>query len=424
MKKRVYIVTIFCAILILMWGPESFAKYVLQDKLDLHIYIDKTPPQIELVCEGKTESFLSSNVEDTQKRSCNVGIVTSDNVEIEKNEYYFNTVGPNFGGMISKEFTSGQVFSEEGFYKIVASDISGNKTEIIVLIDKSAPEVTLKYFKKSEEIATRKIVGKSNNWASSNIVNKNHQQVEKKIENENIIPEEEGGKNELTEQENTIQNQVNFVENIVTENEIENKVETEEAESQMSKNTLQEQEKTQELPENTVQEFIEPEEEKTSQVEKEPVEMSEQILKQAAEENFVELPQELEISSVQENQVMLMAISDAFVGNEAEFRQALANQASVIHVRQSIDFTSPIYINYPITIVAEGASNSLRYANPGSFIVVQNGGELVLNSMVVDTKSSGVSGITAINIQSGGYVTFICSSIVDGGSRKYRNSRE
>ena len=128
-----------------------------------------------------------------------------------------------------------------------------------------------------------------------------------------------------------------------------------------------------------------------------------------------ETNENIEIIENSENDIMAMS-GDIFVGNEAEFRNALANHADNIRVRQSIDFTAPVYINYAVKIVDESDDNALRYgANGASFIIVQNGGSLILDGMVVDTNSSGATGMTAINIEAGGSVTFINSSIVDGG---------
>lgn len=116
-----------------------------------------------------------------------------------------------------------------------------------------------------------------------------------------------------------------------------------------------------------------------------------------------------------ENKDIVVGSGDFYIGNETEFRNAIANQSDVIHVRQSIDFTAPLVINYPVTISAESDDNALRYAGVGTFITVQNGGSLTLDRMVVDTNSTGTSGVTAINIENGGNVTFVSSSIVDGG---------
>lgn len=129
-------------------------------------------------------------------------------------------------------------------------------------------------------------------------------------------------------------------------------------------------------------------------------------------ENTEEL--NIEISEFSNTDIMVGS-GDFYIGNEAEFRNAIANQSDVIHVRQSIDFSSPLIINYPVTISAESDDNALRYAGGGTFITVQNGGSLTLDRMVVDTNSAGTSGVTAINIENGGNVTFVSSSIVDGG---------
>ncbi len=102
-----------------------------------------------------------------------------------------------------------------------------------------------------------------------------------------------------------------------------------------------------------------------------------------------------------ESDIMIMSAraGEIFVGNETEFRNGLAMQASTIRIRDSINFTSPIIIDYPTTIVREGQENSLRYYGSGNFIVVRNTGSLVLDGVVVDTNSSGNVGITAVNIE-------------------------
>ena len=102
-----------------------------------------------------------------------------------------------------------------------------------------------------------------------------------------------------------------------------------------------------------------------------------------------------------ESDIMIMSAraGEIFVGNETESRNGLAMQASTIRIRDSINFTSPIIIDYPTTIVREGQENSLRYYGSGNFIVVRNTGSLVLDGVVVDTNSSGNVGITAVNIE-------------------------
>lgn len=205
----------------------------------------------------------------------------------------------------------------------------------------------------------------------------------------------------------------NTEENIILEEDkTNNNIEMENIDNQDSKtndNVEKEDMDNKETEEITRQEHVE---ETTVEKELENLE-DDEILEDTAIDN--ETNENIEIVENSENDIMAMS-GDIFVGNEAEFRNALANHADNIRVRQSIDFTAPVYINYAVKIVDESDDNALRYgANGASFIIVQNGGSLILDGMVVDTNSSGATGMTAINIEAGGLVTFINSSIVDGG---------
>ena len=316
MKKKLYITILFCVLFGMLLSQKCFAKYRIQDTLQMSVYIDKTPPIINIITNGEKESFDKTQP-DIVKRTKDIIVNTNDNIKIKTNEIYYNSLKPEFSGIESNKFEGDKPITDEGYYKIVATDTSGNKTEIIVLLDKSAPNVTVRYFKKGEETAklnsteVRKIAATKKNMAAEQVVD--------------------------TKEESK---------------------EVEQEESKVSKN--------------------------------------------------------VKASMMSDDGIMPLS-GDWYAGNEGEFRNALANRADVIHIRQSIDFSSPIYINYPVTIVPESNSNAIRYGNGGSFIVVQNGGSLRLNAIVVDTNSSGASGMTAINIQSGGTVTFVRSSIVDGG---------
>ena len=315
MKKRIYITILFCLLFGMIISQKSFAKYIMQDTLQMSVYIDKTPPVINVVTNGEKESFSKTQT-DIVKRTNDIIVNTNDNIKIKTNECYYNPLKPEFDGLDSNNFEGDKVITDEGYYKIIATDTSGNKTEIIILLDKSAPNITVRYFKKGEETAklntteVRQVAAIKKNMAAEQIV---------------------AAKEETKEEQEDIDSQEN-----------------------------------------------------------------------------------LEVNMMSNDGIMLLS-GDWYAGNEGEFRTALANCADVIHIRQSIDFSSPIYINYPVTIVPESSDNALRYGSGGNFIVVQNGGSLRLHAIVVDTNSSGVSGMTAINIQSGGTVTFVQSSIVDGG---------
>lgn len=396
MKKRKNVIIALFLLVSFANVKEVFAKYVMQDTLAIGIYLDKTPPIIDVMSDGTTESFQNF-ANDIVKKKQDVIIHTSDNVQIKQNLYQYHPSRPNFDEVERQEFENGKVFSEEGYYKIMAIDTSGNQTEIVVLLDKSAPEILVQYFKKGQASLVKQTVGVQKNFLAENILNS------------------------IEENNDEIQENVN---EIVVENiqEIEPSEENEQeiAEEEVAGGRIQEIGKQETIQEDTEKMTkVEVTEEKIQEAEASE-EIAEEIIEnnEIIEENLVvetEELQETEELEITEDEIMLTAIGDMYVGNEAEFRNALAMQASVIRVRQSIDFTSPIYINYAVTIVNEGITNSLRYGNGGSFIVVQKGGSLVLSGMIVDTHSSGVGGMIGINIQQGGYVTFINSSIVDGG---------
>ncbi len=150
MKKRIFLIGF---LFLIIFTQVVFAKYTLSDNTILEVYIDKTPPVINLVGKDKNETFTTSNLTDVVKNNSEVTINTSDNIQIEKNEYYYNPLENNFNDIPSNPFDSGKEFNEDGYYKITTIDTSGNKTEIIILIDKTAPEVEVKFYKKGEKVA-------------------------------------------------------------------------------------------------------------------------------------------------------------------------------------------------------------------------------------------------------------------------------
>lgn len=397
MRKRKYIIIALFLFASFAITQKAFAKYVMQDTLAIGIYLDKTPPIIDVMSDGMTESFQNF-ANDIVKKKQDVIIHTSDNVQIKQNLYQYHPSKPNFDGVERQEFENGKVFSEEGYYKIVAVDTSGNQTEIVILLDKSAPEILVQYFKKGQASLQKRTAGVQKNFSMENILNSTEGNNGEIQENSNEIAEEikqsEENKKEVTE--------VEVIEENIQETEEEETI-REDAEETIEVDvieTIQETEVSEKIVEDT-EEIME---------NNDMIEVTQMIETESEEE--IQVLKELEKT---DDEIMLMAAGDMYVGNEAEFRNALAMQASVIRVRQSIDFSAPVYINYAVTIVNEGITNSLRYGNGGSFIVVQNGGSLVLSGIIVDTNSSGAGGMIGINIQQGGYVTFINSSIVDGG---------
>ena len=121
----------------------------MADSKQMSVYIDKTPPIIELVNGNNKEEFSKTDT-NIIKRTEDTTINTSDNIKIERSEIYYNPTNNNFDGRTPTNFENGKEIKDEGYYKVVAVDTSGNKTEIIILLDKSAPDVTVRYFKKGE----------------------------------------------------------------------------------------------------------------------------------------------------------------------------------------------------------------------------------------------------------------------------------
>lgn len=371
---------------------KCFAKYAIQDTLTIGFYLDKIPPIIEITSNDTTESFQNTP-KDVIKKKDHITIHTSDNTQIKQNFYQYNPSNKNFDETEKQDFENGTTFTEEGYYKIIAVDTSGNQTEIILLIDKSAPDIWVQYFKKGQSTLVRQTAGIRKNLATENTLNITEENTEENKEGFNEVVNENVEKSE----ENQVIEEKEENENIEKTEENDEDFEPEEIvlETENSEEILEEEILTN--PEEMIQ---------NNQKKEEP---------EIVEPEELEDVQEIQESEVVQDEIMLMPAGDMYVGNEAEFRNALAMQASVIHVRQSIDFSSPLYINYAVTIINEGITNSLRYGNGGSFIIVQNGGSLTINGMIIDTNSSGAGGMIAINIQSGGYVTFVNSSIVDGG---------
>lgn len=150
MRKRIFIVAIFCMILLSGLCQKTYAKYILNGNLDMNVYIDKTPPVINITDKDGTKDSFPKTQDDVVKRKDDVTIDTKDNIEIDHNEIRYNPTENNFDDKTPENFDDGKKLDKEGYYEITAIDTSGNKTVIVILIDKSAPNVVVKYYKKNQ----------------------------------------------------------------------------------------------------------------------------------------------------------------------------------------------------------------------------------------------------------------------------------
>ena len=113
------------------------------------VVIDKTPPVISVKPDGESKTDYPNTTNDVIKSSKNITLSTSDNFEIDYNEYWYNPNSNSFNGEGTR-FDNGKKLEDDGYYKITAHDTFGNTTTIIILIDKTPPEVTVKYYKKNQ----------------------------------------------------------------------------------------------------------------------------------------------------------------------------------------------------------------------------------------------------------------------------------
>ena len=82
---------------------NCFAKYVMNAQREISVYIDKTPPIINVTSNNDKESFPTSTT-DIIKKVNDVIIDTSDNVKIDHNEIYYNPTENNFENNIQTNF--------------------------------------------------------------------------------------------------------------------------------------------------------------------------------------------------------------------------------------------------------------------------------------------------------------------------------
>lgn len=305
MKNKIIVISIFVLFLGIMCSSVCFAKYKLGQELSMQVYIDKTPPSITIKSNDNNGTYTKTDLNNVIENNCEITVTTKDNIMIKQNEYIYNPTIKDFNNITPKKFESGKTLTEDGYYKITSIDTSGNKTEIVILIDKTPPKVDVHFYKKGtvSKANTQIIGGETRNLASSKEIETTNN---KKI---NIV----GGK---------------------TRN--------------------------------------------------------------------------------------LLAVGNGAsieVFNESDLRNAINNKYSSIIIRNSIACSNPININYDVKITPISADNAISYSGYNTFITIQNGGILTLQSIVVDTRGAASGhNVTSINIQSGGMIVFKESSIVDGGS--------
>lgn len=148
--KKLLTISFILIIFSIMFSQMSYAKYSLNNELGLQVYIDKTPPTINVKSQTRDEIYSKTDLDNIVKENSEVTITTDDNVQIDYNEYYYNSTNNDFSDIEGQKFDSGTKFSEDGYYKFLAVDTSGNQTEIVVLIDKTPPETEVKFYKKGE----------------------------------------------------------------------------------------------------------------------------------------------------------------------------------------------------------------------------------------------------------------------------------
>lgn len=304
MKNKIIFIIILILFVSIAFSSLSFAKYTMDKELSMQVYIDKTPPTITIKSNDNNGTYKTTDLNNVIENNCEITVTTNDNIMVKQNEYVYNPTTKNFNNITPTKFESGKVLKDDGYYKITSIDTSGNKTEIIALIDKTPPNVNVQFYKKGaiSSAGIKKLAGEKRILANSKV----------------------------------IESQENKVVNVVAG-------------------------KTRKL---------------------------------------------------------LAAGNGATIEvfNETDLRNALSNKYSNIVIRNSINVGSTLYINYELKISPISADNAIRYTGYGNFIVIQSGGSLTLDSIVVDTRGHASNrGTTGINIESNGKLIMKKNSIIDGG---------
>ncbi len=157
-RKIIVSLIIILAILLGLLQYSAYAKYIMNDVVSMDVYIDKTAPIIQIESNHNNGSYDKTNLEDVIKNNCEVTVKTTDNIKIKESKYIYNPKSNDFNNIPAQKFETGKELVEDGYYKISAIDTSGNKTEIIVLIDKTAPTVNVQFFKKGEVASNIKVM--------------------------------------------------------------------------------------------------------------------------------------------------------------------------------------------------------------------------------------------------------------------------
>ncbi len=150
-KKIIISLVIILSVMLGFMQYKAYAKYVMNGAINMDVYIDKTAPVITINSNHNNGTYEKTNLKDIIKNNCEVTVSTTDNIKIKENKYIYNPKSDDFNNIPALNFETRKELADDGYYKISAIDTSGNTTEIIVLIDKTAPTVNVQYFKKGEE---------------------------------------------------------------------------------------------------------------------------------------------------------------------------------------------------------------------------------------------------------------------------------
>ena len=93
-----------------------------------------------------SSSFVIDTTAPTLTVSCGDGGITKSDVTVTYSDgtgAYTKSTSASFPGSSSNSFTSGRTFSEEGNYRVQATDAAGNSSSSVFTIDKTAPSLSL-----------------------------------------------------------------------------------------------------------------------------------------------------------------------------------------------------------------------------------------------------------------------------------------
>jgi len=144
MKK--YIITLIILLsFVFLFVDEALGKYSISDT--------KTAFNIKKLMNDDIKPTININsvniVDDKYFTFENVKIDYFDNIKVKDAKYWYNEKNENFMGS-GENFESGEYFINEGYYKIVVTDLFGNINTSIVILDKTPPNVTVNFYKKGE----------------------------------------------------------------------------------------------------------------------------------------------------------------------------------------------------------------------------------------------------------------------------------